>query len=389
MTNKFNFDDIIDRSETDSIKYNHARCSKPSGALPLWVADMDFKAPPEALSVVARCAEHGIFGYTEPRASYYEALLRWYKTRFDWAAEQEWVTVVPGIVFALSSIVRACAEEGGAVIICQPVYPHFEHVITANNRKLVVNELLLKNGVYETDFDAFEKQIIQNRVKLFILCSPHNPVGRVWTRGELSRIAQICLKHNVVIAADEIHSDFVYTPHKHTVLASLSPEIADITITCTAPTKTFNLAGLQISNVFISNPKLRAAFRCECAKTGYSNPSLIGTAAAQAAYACGAPWLEELLHYLKANVDCLREGLANTNGLIKLCEPQGTYLMWLDCRAMEMSDAELENFYLNKAGLWLNAGVSFGLGGSGFMRMNIACPRSTVAAALSRLKAVI
>jgi cystathionine beta-lyase len=388
-TDKFNFDLPVNRLGTDSIKYNYAHYGKPAGAIPMWVADMDFRAPQEVCDAVARCAAHGVFGYSEPGPAYYDALFNWYKTRHGWDPSRQQVTILPSVVFALSAAVRAFTKEGDGIIICQPVYHPFEHAITLNNRKLIINKLAAGNGVYKPDFDAFERQIKQNAVKLFILCSPHNPVGRVWTREELLRMAQICLKHGVTIVSDEIHCDFVFAPHKHTATASLGESIADITVTCTSPTKTFNIAGLQVSHVFIQNPKLNEAFRAECGKTGYGNPSITGIAAAQAAYSHGGPWLDALLNYLRGNVECLRKGLKNTNGLIKLTEPQGTYLMWLDCKALKLTGEELENFFISKAGLWLSPGQIFGLGGEGFMRMNLACPRATVERAAENLKAAI
>ncbi|ACC98470.1 Putative alanine transaminase [Elusimicrobium minutum Pei191] len=383
---KYNFDLVYDRTNTGAEKYDFAGHGIKDDVIPMWVADMDFKTSDEIISALERTAKHGIFGYTDAGADYSVVLYKWYKERFNWEIMPGWITKVPGVVYAIFSGVRALTKENEAVIICQPVYHPFAQIVNALNRKLVVNELKLNGQKYEIDFEAFEKQIKENDVKLFILCSPHNPVGRVWTKEELAKLGDICLKHNVLVIADEIHADLVFKPYKHTVFASISDELAGITITCTAPTKTFNLAGLQAANAFTKNADLRAAFEKECAKTGYGLLNAMGLAAAKAAYSRGAEWLEELLEYLEGNKAYLKKTLEEMNCGINLIPCEGTYLMWLDCRALKMTDEELNNFFLTKAKIWLNKGVTFGRGGSGFMRMNIACPRATLERALNNLK---
>ncbi|MDR0645736.1 MAG: pyridoxal phosphate-dependent aminotransferase [Elusimicrobiota bacterium] len=383
---KFNFDLTINRLNTGQIKYDYARYDKPLDAIPMWVADMDFKAPPEVLESLKKTVEHGVFGYSEPGASYWTALLNWYKTRFDWDIQKNWAITVPGVVFALGAAIRATARKGEGVLFCQPVYYPFEKIIRSNNRKPVISELKLINGKYEVDFEDFENKIKQNNVKTFILCSPHNPVSRVWNKQELANMGEICLKHNVKIISDEIHCDFVYAGHKHTVMATIKEQFAYNTITCISPTKTFNFANLHNASMIISNESLHGAVQQECLKTGYSNPSGLGLIAAQAAYRYGTAWLEELLIYLQGNIKLLKQSMDDINCGISLINPEGTYLMWLDCRTLKLTDKELENFFLTKAKIWLNCGSIFGLGGSGFMRMNIACPRATLDIAMQNLK---
>ncbi|WP_424244587.1 cystathionine beta-lyase [Elusimicrobium posterum] len=383
---KFNFDSIIPRDCSNSIKYNNALYGKPADAVPMWVADMDFKVSPAITQAINECAQHGVFGYYSTQKDYDLALCSWYRNRFGWDVLPGWNTQTPNVIFALAAAIRALTKEGDAVIISQPVYPPFTQIVNESNRKLVVNELVLKNGRYEMDFETFESQIKENNVKAFIFCSPHNPVGRVWTEEEIKKTAQICVNNNVFIISDEIHADLVFTGNKHTPIASVSDEAAAITVTCTAPTKTFNMAGLQAANIFIKNPDIKQAFRAQCDKTGYHLINTIGAHATLAAYKHGAPWLEQLLKYLENNAAYLDKTLKEINSPVSLIKPEGTYLMWLDCRAMGLSDTELEDFFINKAKLWLNTGASFGKGGSGFMRMNIACPIQTLKQALENLK---
>jgi cystathionine beta-lyase len=384
----YSFDKIIDRRGTDSLKYDFAvKRGMPEGILPMWVADMDFQAPPEVLDVLVEKSRHGIFGYSDAVTDdYFDALAGWYADRFDWRPSQKWMVKTPGVVFAICTAIRALTDEGDAVLIQQPVYYPFAESITANNRKLIVNQLVYHDGKYFIDPADFEDKVVQNNVKLFILCSPHNPVGRVWTKDELAAMGDICLKHGVKVVADEIHADFVYPGYRHHVFETVRPEFADMTITCTAPTKTFNLAGLQISNIFISNADIRKRFKQEFRSTGYSQPNVMGLVACRAAYKYGAQWLEQLKSYLVSNLSLVRDFLTKELPSIRLVEPEGTYLIWLDCKALGLSDKELDDLIIHKAGLWLDAGSIFGAGGEGFQRMNIACPASILQNALERLK---
>ncbi|MBP2633720.1 MAG: aminotransferase [Firmicutes bacterium] len=387
---KYNFDEIIDRRNTNSLKYDFAiERNKPSDVLPLWVADMDIKTPFEVREALKKSAEHGIFGYSDVKIEYFNTLHTWFKTKFAWDTKPEWLVKTPGVVFAICTAIRAFTEKGDAVLIQRPVYYPFSLSIKDNERKLVNNPLVYKDGKYEIDFADFEQKIIDNGVKLFILCSPHNPVGRVWSKEELLKIGDICIKHNVLIVADEIHEEFVYEGFKHHVFANLKPEFSDITITCTAPSKTFNLAGLQVSNIFIANAELRHKFKKKIIKTGYCELNAMGLVACQTAYAHGQDWLEKLKVYLAQNLDFTRKFLAEKIPQIKLVEPQGTYLLWLDCSALHLDDKALEDLIINKAKLWLDAGTMFGPEGSGFQRINITCPRATLEKALLKLEAAV
>lgn len=386
---KYNFDEIIDRKGTNCLKYDFAsERGKPEGVLPLWIADMDFKAPDIVLERLSEIVNHGIFGYSDSKEDYFLVLKNWFEKKFGWKVKEEWLVKTPGIVFAIAAAIHAFTKEGDAVLIQQPVYYPFSETILDNKRKLVNSPLKRTGDRYEIDFEDFEEKIIQEKVKLFIFCSPHNPVGRVWEKDELKRIGEICLKHGVIVVSDEIHSDFVYPGHQHTVFASLSKEISDITITCTAPSKTFNIAGLQISNIFIENPVLREKVKKAIAQTGYSQVNQIGLAACQAAYEGGEEWLEELKEYLAGNIEYTRAFLKEHLPKITLIEPEGTYLLWLDFKAYNLTEEEREELIVKKAGLWLDSGSMFGPDGEGYERINIACPRKTLEKALWQLKEV-
>lgn len=383
---KYDFDKVIDRRNTNSVKYDFAlEKGKPAEILPLWVADMDFQTPPEVIEALAKSAHHGIFGYTETKKDYFEALAKWFKEGFDWTIEPSWLVKTPGVVYAICLAIRAYTSKGDSVLIQQPVYHPFASSIITNERTLVNNPLQYKDGKYSIDFIDFEHKIVTNNVKLFLLCSPHNPVGRVWSKEELLRLGEICLRHNVLVVADEIHADFVYPGFQHQVFANLKPEFSDFTITCTAPSKTFNLAGLQVSNILISNKKLRTQFKQEMARTGYHQCNTMGLVACQAAYTYGRPWLRELIEYLAGNLAFLRSFLQEHLPQIKLVEPEGTYLVWLDFSKLGLTEEQLEDLIVNKAGLWLNPGTLFGSEGKGFQRINIACPRAILEQALKQL----
>lgn len=387
---KYNFDEMIDRKNTNSLKYDFAvERNKPADVLPLWVADMDLKTPLEVREALKKSAEHGIFGYSDVKLEYFHTLHTWFKTNFAWDTKPEWLVKTPGVVFAICTAIRALTEKGDAVLIQRPVYYPFSFSIKDNERKLVNNPLVYKNGQYEIDFADFEQKIIDNQVKLFILCSPHNPVGRVWTKEELLKVGDICLKHNVIVVADEIHEEFIYEGFQHHVFANLKPEFNDITITCTAPSKTFNLAGLQVSNIFIANASIRHQFKKAMDRTGYCESNAMGLVACQAAYTYGRDWLDQLKTYLAENLAFTRTFLAEKIPQIKLVEPQGTYLIWLDCSGLHLTDKALEDLIINKAKLWLDAGTMFGPEGSGFERINITCPRATLEKALHQLEKAV
>lgn len=382
----YDYDKVIERKNTSCVKYDAAsKMGMPEDILPLWVADMDFQAPQGVIDRLKDAVEHGIFGYSEEPEGYFEALLSWYSRRFGWEINREWLIRTPGVVFAVSAAVRAFTDIGDSVLIQQPVYYPFKRAIENNGRKAVNCGLVLKDGRYEIDFEAFEKCAAREEVKLFVLCSPHNPIGRVWEEWELRKLGEICLKHQVKIVSDEIHSDFVYPGHRHHVLASLSDEFAAITMTCTAPSKTFNLAGLQTSNIFISNEEMRSAYQHVLEVQDCGELNRMGLLACQAAYETGEEWLEQLLVYLKGNLDYIRSFLAEKLPQIKVIEPEGTYLLWMDFRELNLNETELEELIVKKARLWLDGGTMFGEGGAGFQRVNIACPRSIIAEAMERL----
>ena len=380
------FDRLTDRRGTDCLKYDFAaERGYPAEVLPFWVADMDFPAPEPVVKALEQRARHGIFGYTNIKEDYREILARWFEKRHGWQVEGEWLSITPGVVFGICTAIRAFTEPGEGVLICPPVYYPFAASIKANGRKLVESPLVEKDGHYEIDFQDFERKIVEGGVKLFVLCSPHNPVGRVWSRQELEQVAAICQKHRVLVVADEIHQDFVRPGHRHTVFASLGAEVADFTITCTSPSKTFNLAGLQISHIFISNESLRRKFRHELAAVGYGEPNAMAEVAAKAAYGQGEPWLTELLSYLEENLRRTRAFLAENLPQVKLIEPEGTYLLWLDCRGTGLSTEEQDEAIVQRGRIWLDEGRIFGTGGEGFQRINIACPWSILEEGLKRL----
>lgn len=383
----YDFDKIIDRRDTNSLKYDFAQeRGRPKDILPLWVADMDFRAPDEVVSVLKEKSEHGIFGYSEPKKEYFDALVHWFVKRHGWNPQADKFVLSCGVVYAICTLIRILTQEGDGVLICQPVYYPFEESIVANRRKLVVSRLVNDNGEYSVDFEDFERKITENGVKLFILCNPHNPVGRVWTKAELETMGDICLKHGVFVISDEIHSDFIAEGYTHTVFSTVKPSFEKNCAVCTAPTKTFNLAGLHIANIYIPDDAVRSEYKKELCRQGFSQSNVMGIVACQAAYSYGESWLEQLKAYLKGNVDYVKAFLREELPQIRLTEPQGTYLLWLDFSSYGFSNAALKKLIIEKAGLWLDDGYIFGAGGSGFERINIACPRAILKEAMRRLK---
>lgn len=383
---RYDFNTIIERRNTNSLKYDFAlERGFPDDVLPLWVADMDFKTPPQVIESIEKAVQHGIFGYSDVKGDYFNSIKNWFLSGFGFDLQADWLVKTPGVVFAIAMAIRGLTEEGEAVLIQKPVYYPFADIIVANNRKLINNPLVYHDGKYQIDFEDFERKIVENNVKLFILCSPHNPVGRVWTKEELLKIGDICLKHNCLVVSDEIHCDFVYEGYRHHIFMSLQPAFADITIFCTAPSKTFNLAGLQVSNIFIPNAKIRHKFKQEMRRTGYGQLNTVGLVACQSAYEYGKPWLDELKAYLTSNLNYLREFLTKKIPQVRLVEPQGTYLVWLDFTKLHISNKQLEDLLVHKAKLWLDLGTMFGENGEGFARINIACPLETLKRALEQL----
>lgn len=382
----YDFDTVTDRKNTNAIKYDLAKKrGKPEDAVSLWIADMDFPTAPCIQKAVAEKAAHGIWGYSRPDNRYYDALKKWYKERHNFEVQNEWVVNTPGVCFALATAVKAFTKEGESVLIQKPVYYPFFNIINSLQRKVVNSSLILKNNHYEIDFDDFERKIVQENVKMFILCSPHNPGGRVWTKQELQKISEICLAHNVLVVSDEIHSDITFGSNVHTVYGSLSEQALKNSIICTAPSKSFNLAGLQFSNIFIADEKLRKAFSEELDKTGYDEPSVFGIVAATAAYSEGADWFDSVKSYIWENILFAKKYIEENASQIKVLVPEGTYLLWLDFSETGLSDSEINDRVLNKAKVWLDSGSMFGKEGEKFQRINCATPRIILEDALKRI----
>lgn len=385
---QYDFDTPIDRTHTWSIKHDFKKENgKADDILPLWVADMDFRSPDSVVEALKKAVDHGIFGYSRADESYFDAVAAWYQKRHHLTLQPEWMTCTPGIVFALSIAVRAFTQEGDAVLIQPPVYHPFSRAILRNKRTLVENPLVLKDGHYEMDLEDLEQKVLDEHIKLMILCNPHNPVGRVWTREELTALADICLRHHVYVISDEIHGDFVWQGHEQTPYASISEEACLHSMMCTAPSKTFNLAGMATSNLFIPDPEMRRKFRSELLDVGQENMNRLGLFACRAAYEGGGEWLDQLIGYLAGNLALVRDFCKNRVPQIQLVEPEGTYLAWLDCRELGMTDDELMAFFSNEAKVWLDPGTHSGEQGSGFMRFNLGSSRSVIAQALDQIEA--
>ena len=383
---QYNFDEIIDRRGTSCLKHDFGMERKGrDDLLPMWVADMDFRLPEEVIWDIQERVSHGIFGYTDPKQDYRDALRGWFKRRHGVEIMDEWNIITPGVVYAIAIAVRALTSEGDSVLIQQPVYYPFREEIEQNNRKVVNNRLLYKNGRYEIDFDDFERKVREEHVKLFILCSPHNPVGRVWSRDELKRMADICRENDVYVFADEIHADFVYEGFRHTSYLKLGDEYQERLIIGTSPSKTFNIAGLQIANILIPNKRVRDACRKENRAAGYSQCSAIGLTATISAYTKGDKWLDELIPYIEGNVNFVRAFLRENLPKVHLVEPEGTYLVWLDFSEVTQDPAVLKKLIVDKARLWLDSGRIFGGETALFERINIACPRAVVEQAFEQL----
>ncbi|WP_408071951.1 MalY/PatB family protein [Butyrivibrio sp. JL13D10] len=387
---KYDFDRVIERRGTSSLKYDFGmqRMGR-TDLLPLWVADMDFALPDEIIGDIKNRVDHGIFGYTDPDEEYNEAVKRWFKDRHNLDIKDEWNTVVPGVVYSIAMAIRAVTYEGDSVIIQEPVYYPFKETILLNKRKCINNQLVYKNGHYEIDFDDFEKKIKEHNVKLFLLCSPHNPVGRVWTREELTRLGDICLKHNVTIFADEIHSDFIYPGYKHISFLSLGEKYLKSLMVGTSPSKTFNIAGLQVANILIPHKTLRDEFRRENEAAGYSQPNVLGLTATISCFNKGRKWVDELKEYLKGNLDYIRDYLKENIPEVKLIEPEGTYLIWLDFSEVTGDYHDLKHLIVEEAKLWLDAGIIFGRETALFERINIAASRVVIKTAMESLERAI
>ncbi len=381
---QFNFDEIINRKGTNSIKWDHLDDAfGNSDLLPLWVADMDFKSPPAILEAMKEVAEHGVYGYVKPKSDYFDAVRGWMKRQFDWNVEAEWIHFVPGIVPAIALAVNTFTEPGDGVIIQQPVYHPFINVTKDAGRQVINNRLIEMEDGYVIDFEDLEQKAAKPEAKMMILCSPHNPVGRVWRKEELQRIVEICDRHDILLISDEIHQDLVYSGHEHTPIAKLGTETSKI-VTCTAPSKTFNIAGLFASNIIISNAQVGKTF-AEALEKMHLMPSPFAIRGVIAAYEEGEPWLKALMAYLTDNVDFVEAYLKKHLPKVRFFRPGATFLLWLDFREYAFTADELERIITEEAQLALNKGWMFGKEGAGHMRLNIGCPRDILKEALDRL----
>lgn len=380
------FDEVITRTGTDCAKWDAiSNEGKPADVLPMWVADMDFKAPQAVIDALQKRVEHGVYGYTFISDEYRQIVANWMQRRYLWAIEKDWIVPTPGVVTALKIAVNAYTNPGDAIIIQKPVYYPFDFSIEQNDRKKIENPVLFDGEQFNIDFEDFEKKVIDNNVKMYILCNPYNPIGKVWTKEELKKIGDICKKHNVIVVSDEIHSDFVFAPNIHVPFFEVDPSYKDFSIVCTAPSKTFNLAGLQASNIIIANEDLKQKFIDCKSKMGINEPNIFGLEACKAAYSKCDDWCDELVLYIKDNFDYMDMYLKEHMPKLKLIKPQGLYLGWVDFRKLGLHHEELEKFMLEKAKLWLDEGYIFGLQGAGFERFNVATPRSILKDALDRL----
>lgn len=385
-----NFDEIINRKGTDCLKYDFAvRRGMPEDVLPLWVADMDFKTTSYVEDAVMERTKHGIFGYTESKEEYFQAVAGWMRRHHNWEIRPEWLIKTPGVVFALAMAVKAFTEKGDSVLIQQPVYYPFSEVIRDNGRVVVSNDLYLgEDNRYHIDLADFEKKIVGHHVKLFLLCSPHNPTGRVFTKEELTAMGDLCVKHGVKVVSDEIHNDFVFRG-EHTVFATVKKEYEQISVICTSPSKTFNLASMLISNIFIPDRELRKRFRHEVDAAGISQLSALGLVAAKAAYEQGDEWYEQMMSYVGENIRYVKEYVKENLPGVMVIDGEGTYLMWLDFRGTGLNPEELDRRIIYEAQLWLDSGKIFGSTGAGFQRINVAAPKAILTECLERIRKVL
>ena len=386
---RYDFDAYLDRRNTDSLKCDF--CELEYGLkdiIPMWVADMDLPSPQPIVEALKKRAEHPAYGYTLAPASYWESIIRWMKARHGWDVRREWLSKSPGVVPALNLCVQAFSRPGDKVVIQTPVYHPFFSAVENNGRRIIRNPLMVENGRYLMDTEDLEKRI-DGRTRMLILCSPHNPVGRVWTKEEIERLGRICVRKDLLVISDEIHGDLVFNGHKHVPAASVSPELAERTITCLAPSKTFNVAGLSTSVIIASNPKLLGLFDTQAEKAGLTFGNTFGIVALEAAYTQGAEWLDQLLPYLEANIDLAAAFFETRVPKIRFLRPEGTYLALLDCRILGMNQEALDDFFLRKAGVLFDEGTIFGEELRGFERMNLACPRSTLREALERIEKAV
>lgn len=380
------FDQVFSRKNTNSEKWDGiAKTYGKDDLLPLWVADMDFKAPIPVTNALREYVDAGIYGYSQQPESLYNAIIDWQRTRHHFSLAKKDILFNSGVVASLALAVQAYTQPGDSVLIHNPVYPPFSSVIQENNRKLISSKLLEVNHHFEMDLAEMEQLIITHKVKLFILCNPHNPGGRVWSKEELKAVGELCQKHDIIVVSDEIHQDLVFTPHVFTSFQTVDPAFADFSIILTSVTKTFNLAGLKNSMVFIKNPELRKQFSAVQNQNKQSEINTLGLIGAEAAYRYGQEWLEELLVYLEKNITYTYDYLQKNLPKVTFQKTEGTYLIWLDFSAYQLSDNELQKKMIEEAKVVLNSGITFGSAGTQRMRLNVACPKATLQEGLERI----
>ena len=388
---KYDFDKIINRKNTHSIKWDKHLLEEffgTSDVLPLWVADMDFQCPQPLIEAMKQKADEGIYGYSWHKTpEYFDAVIGWMKRRHNWEIEKEWIVYSPGIVPAINVMIRSFTQPGDKIIVQSPVYYPFFSTIQNNGRHIQNNQLVYENKKYSFDFDDFEEKAKDPLTKMFILCNPHNPVGRVWKEEELKKLGDICLENDVLIISDEIHHDLILPGYEHKVFSKLSEDYDDHTIICTAPSKTFNVAGLQISNIIIPNKKLRDTFTQGISgRNGLGIPNAFGISALISAYTDGEEWLVQVMEYIHENFKFLNAYLKEHLPDVHMVNPEGTYLAWVDFSSLGMNDEERREFMLHKAKVALDGGTMFGKGGEGFERINVACPRSIIEECMDRIR---
>jgi cystathionine beta-lyase len=379
----FNFDQVIKRMKTSSVKWDETlRMFGRDDVLPMWVADMDFQAPPDVTKTIIEKAKHGVFGYSTIPASNDKAIIDWFQKRHQWQLQPEWFTYISGVVPAISAAIQTFSTPGDKVMLFSPVYYPFYDMIHLNEREVVSSPLTYRDGRYYMDFHHLETQLMDNDVKILLLCNPHNPGGTVWSKNELTRLAELCEKHNVLVISDEIHADHVFTGHAYTPYARITAE----GIICIAPTKTFNIAGLQAAVMVTPNKERREKLDLFLKKQGHFTLNMLGIAAMEAAYLHGEDWLEEVLLYIGKNMEIAVDFIEKEIPGLTAAKPEGTYLLWIDCRELGLKDEELKRLLLHKGKLALDFGKKFGQEGDGFVRMNVACPKDTLLEGLRRLK---
>ena len=386
---QYNFDEVTDRRGTNSVKYDNLKelCGRDD-VLPLWVADMDFRTPDFIINALRKRLEHEILGYTFASDSYYNSIIEWVHYKHNWAIRREWISYIPGIVKGIGFAIRCFTRPGDKVIIQPPVYHPFRIVPESMGREVVYNPLRTADGIYEMDFEQLEA-VIDSRCKMLILCNPHNPGGIVWKKETLVRLAEICSRHNLLVISDEIHSEMAYPQFTHHPFATVSDEAARCSITFMAPSKTFNIAGIVTSYSIIPDDDIRKTFYDFLAAGELGDGTIFAYTATEAAYTYGAEWLQQMRMYVVGNVRFVDDFLKRELPAIKAYPPQASFLVWLDCRALGLSQTELVSLFLDKAGLLLNDGSMFGPGGEGYMRLNVGCPRSILASALNSLKTAV